>query len=88
MKNRGTRLFSLTDSARSIGSGGFGQAVSIWAVSVTEHFGLDVSVWVHFGRRISVHKQLIIIVYLNYYIGRRNVTLAGVIRTLFDVAAT
>jgi len=32
----------------------------------------------HFGRDISVHKQLITFVYLNDYIGRRNVTLVGV----------
>jgi len=35
-------------------------------------------VWGHFSHDISVHKQLIAIVYLNDYIGRRNVTLAGV----------
>jgi len=44
-------------------------------------FGLAVSVWGHFGRDISVHKQLIALVYLNDYIDRRNVTLAGVIQT-------
>ena len=41
-------------------------------------FGLAVSVWGHFSHDTSVHKQLIAIVYLNDYIGRRNVTLAGV----------
>ena len=65
----GTRLFSLADSVRTIGSGRFGQAVSDWAVSVTGHFGLALSVWGHFGRNISVHKQAIIFVYLNDYIG-------------------
>ena len=44
-------------------------------------FGLAVSVWGHFGHNISVHKQLLAFVYLN--IGRRNVTLAGVIPTPF-----
>jgi len=54
------------------------------------HFGLALSVWGHFDRNISVHKQVIIFVYLNDYIGdtgRRNVTLAGVVPTPFDVAA-
>jgi len=46
-------------------------------------FGLAVSVWGHFGHDISVHKQLIAFLYLNDYIGRRNVTLAGVIPTPF-----
>jgi len=42
-------------------------------------FGLAVSVWGHFGHDISVQKQLIAFVYLNYYTGRRNFMLAGVI---------
>jgi len=50
-------------------------------------FSQAVSVWDHFGRDISLHKQLIIFVNLNDYIGRRNVTLAGVIPTPFNVAA-
>jgi len=58
----GTALFGLSR---------FGLAVLVWAVSVWEHFGHD----------ISVHKQLIAFVYLNDYVGRRNVTLAGVIPT-------
>jgi len=35
--------------------------------SVTGHFGLALSVWGHFGHDISVHKQLIIFIYLNDY---------------------
>jgi len=58
-------------------------AVSVWAVSVAGHSGLTIPVWGHFGHDISVHKQLITFVYLNDYIGRRNVTLAGVIPTPF-----
>ena len=53
----------------------------------TRLFGQAVLVTGYFGRDISVHKQLIIFVYLNDYIGWRNVTLAGVIPTAFDVAA-
>ena len=45
-------------------------------------FGLAVSVWGHFGHDISVHKQLITFVYLNDYIDRRNVTLAGYTNSL------
>jgi len=50
------------------------QDFSVWTVSVTGHFDHD----------ISVHKQLITFVYLNDYIGRRNVALAGVIPTPFE----
>jgi len=49
--------------------------------------GLAVSVWEYFGREISVHKQPNLFVYLNDYTGRRNVALAGIIPTPFDVAA-
>jgi len=59
------------------------QDFSVWAVSVTGYFSLAVSVWGHFGHDISVHEQLITFVYLNY-IGRGNVTLAGVIPTPFE----
>ena len=79
----GTRLFSLADPVRPIGSGRLGQAVSVLAVSVTGHFGLAVSVWGHLGHDISAHKQLITFVYWNDYIGTRNVTLAGDIPTPF-----
>jgi len=51
------------------------------AVSVTGHMCLTVSVTGYFGRDISAHKELITFVYWNYYIGRRNVTLASVIPT-------
>jgi len=48
-------------------------------------FSLAISVWGHFGHDISVHKQLITtFLYLNYYIGRRNVTLYGVIPCPFS----
>jgi len=53
MYGAGMRLFSLAVSL----------ADSVWAVSVTGHFGLAASVWGHFGHDISVHKQLITIVY-------------------------
>ena len=43
--------------------GRFGLADSVWAVSVTGHFGLAVSVCGHFCHDISVHKQLITFVY-------------------------
>jgi len=49
----GTRLFDLADSVRPIGSGRFCQAISVWAVSITGHFGHD----------ISAHKQLNTFVY-------------------------
>jgi len=65
----GTQLFGLADSVR--------------VVSVTGHFGLTVSVWGHFSHDLSVHKQPITFVYLYDYIGRQNVTLAGVIHTPF-----
>jgi len=54
-------------------------------------FGVADCVWPfrsrYFGHSISVHTELITFVYLNDYIGRRNVTLAGVTPTPFDVAA-
>ena len=67
----------------------FGLAVSVWANSVwslsvwpirSSRFGQAVSVTGHFclghsGHDISVHKQLITLVYWSNYIGRRNVTL-------------
>ena len=65
----GTGLFGLS----RFGLGRFGLG----------RFGLAVSVWGHFDHDISVHKQLIAFVYLNDYIGRRNVTIAGVIPTPF-----
>jgi len=68
----GTRLLDQADSVRPIGVGPFGQAASVWG---------------HFGRNISVHKQLIIFIYLSDYTGRQNFTLAAVIPTPFDVAA-
>jgi len=55
MYGAGMRLFSLAVSL----------ADSVWAVSVTGHFGLAASVWGHFGHDISVHKQLITVVYWN-----------------------
>jgi len=45
-------------------------------------FGLAISVWGNFDPNTSVHKQLNPFVYLNDYIGRRNVTLAGVLNQL------
>jgi len=48
-----------------IGSDLLRLAVSVWAVTVTGYLGLAVSVWGHFGRNISVHKELIIFVHLN-----------------------
>jgi len=60
-------------------SGRFGLAVSVWVVSVTGYFGLAVSVSEHFGRGISVHKELIIYVHPNDYIGKWKNTLTGVI---------
>jgi len=53
MYGAGMRLFSLAVSL----------ADSVWAVSVTGHFGLAASVWGHFGHDISAHKQLITFVY-------------------------
>jgi len=53
--------------------------VSVWAVSVTGYFGLAVSVSGHLGRDISAHKELIIFVYPNDYIGKRKITLDSVI---------
>jgi len=44
----------------------------------------DFSVWGHFGHDISVYEQLIAFVYLNDYIGRLNVTLAGVFQLPFE----
>jgi len=61
-----------------------GRDFSVWAVSVTGHFGLAVSVWGHFGHDISVCKQLIAFVYWHDYIGRRTVTLAGVMPNPFE----
>ena len=69
----GTELFGLADSVWPFRSDPFWPGPFVTAVSV----------WGHFGHDISVHKQLIAFVYLNDYIGRRNVTLAGVIPTLF-----
>jgi len=54
------------------------------SLKVAQDFSVRaVLVWRHFGHDISVHKQLIAFVYLNDYIGKRNVTLAGVIPTPF-----
>jgi len=57
---------------------GLYQGDSIW-ISPEQNF----SVWGHFDHDISPHKQTIAFVYLNDDIGRRNVTLAGVIPTPF-----
>jgi len=54
-------------ASEHVGTGLFGLAVLILAVSVTGHFSLAVSVWGHFGHDISVYKQLITFVYLNDY---------------------
>ena len=63
----------------SIPSGRFGLAVSVWAVSVwavsvwpiqSGRFGLAVSVTGHFGRDVSVHKELMKFVNVNGYLGR------------------
>jgi len=54
------------------------QDFSVWAILVWA-----VSVWGHFGHNISAHKQLIACVYINDYIGRQNLTLAGGIPTPF-----
>ena len=48
--------------------------------------GLQKKFWVQFYN-ISVHKKMITFACLNYYTGRRNVTLASVIQTPFDIAA-
>jgi len=69
----GTELFGLADSVWPFRSDPFWPGPFVTAVSV----------WGHFGHDISVHKQLIAFVYLNDYIGRRNVTIAGVIPTPF-----
>ena len=65
------------------GTGCFGLAVSVWAVSIWAVLVWAVSLWPFRCGDISVHKQLIAFVYLNDYIGRRNVTLASVIPTPF-----
>jgi len=74
------------DGYSTFWSGRFGQVEAL-AVSVKLFRSRDISVWLfrlwgrmwgHFSREISVHKQLLIFVYLNDYIGRRNVKLAGV----------
>ena len=54
------------------------------ADSVTGHFGLAISVWGHLSHDISAHKQQLALVESNDYIGRRYVTLAGVITTPFE----
>ena len=77
-------LWMLPPSEQDFQSGQFGLAVSVSAVSVWAVLVWAVSVWPFRSGDISVtsvHKQLIAFVYLNDYIGRRNVALAGVIPT-------
>jgi len=51
------------------GTGLFGLAFSVWPIR-SACFGLAVSVWVHFGHKISVHEQPFTFVYFNDYTGR------------------
>jgi len=77
------------DSVWPIRSGRFGLAVSVWAVSVwavsvrpiqSGRFGLAVSVTGHFGRDVSVHKELMKFVNVNGYLGRKIIFLYNTIQ--------
>jgi len=63
LKETENNKFSVKIGYATFQSGQFGLSVSVWAVSVTGHFGLAVQVRGHFGHDISVHKQLVIFVY-------------------------